>query len=128
MHLVQCLCRVPVHRLRRHGGVGGRRSQQPVHDGTLLGGIYLFTGKHGIPMLLKAGLAGQIQQQFLRLGVDQVLGQISKDMRRVLAERLETIRVGGESIAQIKGVARGLENSLKRGPGGGAIATGTCHG
>jgi hypothetical protein len=69
---------------------------------TLLGVIDGRPGKHRIAVCLQTGLTGQIQQQLLCRAVNQIFGQVGKNMRCALAERLEAYRVGGKCSTQIK--------------------------
>ncbi len=98
-----------------------------MHHGALLGGVNFFTGKQGSAVLLKAALTRQIKQKSLRLDVDQILRQIGKDMRGALAEGIEPARILGKRLAQIEAFATSVKRDLQRAPGGGAVATGSCH-
>jgi len=102
------LLRIIQHRIqrgvhRRGIGIGGgaaRRAQQPVLHGPLLGAVDGLASEHGSAMALELALARELQQQCLPLAVDQVLRQVGKDVRRLLAESVEAGRVGLESGLQ----------------------------
>ena len=102
-----------------------RLAQQKMHHLPLLGVIDGLTGKHGIAQRRHTALAGQGLQQGLGGRIDQVFGQVGKDMRRLLAQGLKARRVGRKSLAQVKGPG-GLRPAAKVGlqlrPGRRAVA------
>jgi hypothetical protein len=61
--------------------------------------VHRLTGKQGIAVLLKLALHGEVKQQRLGGSVNQVLGQICKNVWCLLAEMLETLGVLSERIA-----------------------------
>jgi hypothetical protein len=98
----------------RFAGRTRRLAKQKVHHRPLLGVVDGLTGKHGVAQRRHAALAGQGLQQSLGGRVDQVFGQVGKDMRRLLAQGLKTRRVCLKSLTQVKGPG-GLRTAFKVG-------------
>ena len=95
-----------------------------MHDGALLGVVDGGACEHRVAIAFQARLARQLQQQGFGPGVDQVLGQVGEDMRRLLAQALETLRLGREGAAQVEAAACPLEMRLQLRPDGRAVAAG----
>jgi hypothetical protein len=92
-------------------------------DGSLLGVVDIAC-EHGIALPLQLALPGQIEQEALASLIDEVLRKIRKHMRRRLAERLETARVGSEQLTQVEPAAGGVEIALQGNPCPGPVAAG----
>jgi hypothetical protein len=74
-------------------------SQKNVPHFSGFGGVDFFTGEHGVAMKADASLAGQLKQQGLGGGVNEVFRQVRKDTRRGLAESLKAFGVCGKRSA-----------------------------
>jgi hypothetical protein len=79
-----------------------RLAQQPVHHGTVFGGVDALAAKHGITVRDQPGLAGQFQQQGLGRCVNVVLRQIGPDARRRLTQDIRALRILRKCLAQVK--------------------------
>ena len=80
-----------------------------MHHGAVFGAVDWLAGKHRIAVSLEPALARQIEQQRFGRGVDQVFRQVGEYVRRLLAEVLETHRIGRESLTHIKCFAARIE-------------------
>ena len=115
----------------RHGTLAqqpavARHAQQPVHRGTLFGSIDGRAGEHLVAALRQTALLCEVCQQLLGCGRDAVLGQISKYMRRLLAQRREALGVGGKGLDDIEFRHFLLVMACQRLPGRGLMAQ-HCH-
>ena len=99
-----------------------RCAQRRVQHGPALGGVDGLAGEHGVALRFQAALARQVEQEVLRRGVDQVLGQVGEDLGRLQAEGIESPGVAREGLAQVQAAAVGLVVPLQGRPGGGAVA------
>ena len=70
-----------------------------MHRCTVFSAVNQLTSKHRIAVLLKLALRGEVKQQRLRGRVNQVLGQVGKNLWCLLAEMLEAFGVLSERIA-----------------------------
>ena len=70
-----------------------------MHRCTVFSAVNQLTSKHRIAVLLKLALRGEVKQQRLRGRVNQVLGQVCKNLWCLLAEMLEASGVLSERIA-----------------------------
>jgi hypothetical protein len=71
-----------------------------VQDGTVLRGVDMLAGEHGIATLLDAASATQVHEQLERLIGDEVLGQVEVQVTGTIAELLNAIGIGGKPILQ----------------------------
>ena len=69
-----------------------------MHRCAVFSAVNQLASKHRIAVLLQMALRGEVEQQGLRSRVDQVLGQICKNVWCLLAEMLETRGVLSERI------------------------------
>ena len=93
-----------------------------MHRRALLRAVDQRAGEHRVTLLLQSALPRQFQQQRLGRVIDQVLGQVRKDMRRVLAEAFKAPRIFGEGLAQVKVLAGGIKQGMQSIPRGSLVA------
>ncbi|MNZ72355.1 hypothetical protein D3C78_907330 [compost metagenome] len=126
VHLVQGLAHRCRHgrdrRLRTQQAAIAWHAQQPVHGRALFGGVDRLPGEHALALRGQGAFLRQCGQQLLGVGRDAVLGQIGKHMGRLLTQRGQALRVGGEIPGDVE-----LRHVLpvmarKRPPGCGFIA------
>ena len=79
-----------------------------MHHGTVFGAVDLLAGKHRVALLLKPALACQRLQQRFSVRINQVFGQIRKDMRRILAEIFKALPVLRKGLTDIEVPAAGV--------------------
>ena len=104
-----------------------RAAQRGVQDGTVLGGVDVLAGEHGIAALLKLHLAGKIAQQLDGLIGHQVLGQVEVQVTGVKAQLVHALCIGSEPGLEVD--TFGLElllMSLERLPSGGRRSVDRC--
>jgi hypothetical protein len=102
--------------LRRQVVGNWRISQQEMHHGTVFRVVDGFSGKHRVALRLHSTLARQLQQQRLAGRIDQVLGQVRKHMRRLLAEIVKAQGVLREGLAQVEIFSISFKKGLQRSP------------
>ena len=64
-----------------------------MHRRTVFSAVNQLTRKHGVAVLLKLALHAEVKQQRLGSSVNQVLGQVSKNVWGLLAEMLKALGV-----------------------------------
>ena len=101
-----------------------RFSQQPMHHRALLGVVDRSALEHRIAVGHHAAFTRQLQQQRFGGRVDQVLGQVRKHMRSVLAEALETLRILRKCGAQVEAAAGAFVMGTQALPRGRVVAAG----
>ncbi len=84
-----------------------RTAQRGVQDGTVLGGVDVLAGEHGVAALLELHLAGKIAQQLDGLIGHQVLRQIEVQVTGVKAQLVHALGIGGEPGLEVDTI--GLE-------------------
>ena len=104
-----------------------RTTERGVQDGTVLGGVDVLAGEHGVAALLELHLAGKIAQQLDGLIGHQVLGQVEVKVAGVKAQLVHAVGVSSEPGLKID--ALGLElllMGLERLPSGGRRSVDRC--
>ena len=104
-----------------------RTAKCGVQNSTVLGGVDVLAGEHGVAALLKLHLAGKIAQQLDGLIGHQVLGQIEVQVAGVKAQLIHAVGVGSEPGLEVD--TFGLElllMSLERLPSGGRRSVDRC--
>ncbi len=98
-----------------------------MHYLPLLGAVDHFPAEHRIPVLRHAALLRQRQQVRLHIGIDQVLRQVGKHVRRLQTEALEALCIGSKSVAQVEIAALGVIARAQRAPGRRLVTTAAAH-
>jgi hypothetical protein len=94
-----------------------RRAQQPVLDRAVLGVVDALAGEHRVAVRSSRSRAPGRTAAARSAGVDQVLGQVGEDVRRLLAEVAKRPASLREGVAQVE-AAPAFESGLQLPPGG----------
>ena len=83
--------------------------------------------EHGIAAQLNLALVAQVEQELQNLGIHMVLGQVGKYFRCLQAQRLKTLRITLESIAQVECFSVRFKVRIQREPSRGSVTTWIAH-
>lgn len=93
--------------------------QGSVVDGTALGEVDLLAGKHGVPLLLDAGLLGELDEEVEGLIGEEVLGEVEEDVGadalggKGAGESVESVGVRGKGFLEDEALADAVAVSLE---------------
>ena len=119
-HAVQHLVHVVAEGASTAGG-----AQRGVQHGTAFGDVGDVAAQQGVTLLGQLALFGHLQQQRQGRLVDQVLGQIGKDLGRLQAQAIKARGIGRKGLAQVQRTAALRKVGMQRVPGRCVITA--CH-
>jgi hypothetical protein len=103
------------------------RTQGRVQHGAALGQVDGLPLEHGIPAQLDLALVAQVEQQPQNHRIDVVLGQVGKYFWRLKAQRLKTLRITLEGIAQVEIFSVRFKVRIQREPSRCSVTTWKAH-